>query len=221
MRGGRALAGSADARASAVRRRRNCLVGDGGTSNRGPARSRSSCDAGTAARLREAACCAIFERQRIDQPDARRTCAFQPWRSDPAHHRRRPNDARHRIHNHCIDRRWAAPPQLGPIEVQAETRSGSTIEAPGQLASHYAPSKPLRLNATSADPTEYLIGFGTVEGEANLSPTGDLAEAASRLFDLLHNADASHKKRIAMAPVPDEGLGAAINDRLRRAAANR
>jgi L-threonylcarbamoyladenylate synthase len=105
--------------------------------------------------------------------------------------------------------------------VQAEAASGSTVEAPGQLASHYAPSKPLRLNARSAGQSEYLIGFGAVEGEANLSPAGDLIEAAPRLFDLLHHADASPKARIAVAPVPDEGLGAAINDRLRRAAAER
>ncbi len=109
----------------------------------------------------------------------------------------------------------------GPIEVQAEGVSGSTIEAPGQLASHYAPSKPLRLNARSAGQSEFLIGFEAIEGEANLSPSGDLVEAASRLFDLLHDADASPKSRIAIAPVPDEGLGAAINDRLRRAAADR
>jgi L-threonylcarbamoyladenylate synthase len=89
------------------------------------------------------------------------------------------------------------------------------------LASHYAPSKPLRLNATSADRAEYLIGFGTIAGDASLSGSGNLIEAASRLFDLLHEADASPKSRIAIAPVPDEGLGAAINDRLRRAAADR
>jgi L-threonylcarbamoyladenylate synthase len=107
----------------------------------------------------------------------------------------------------------------GPIEVDAAPVSGSAIEAPGQLASHYAPSKPLRLDAAQADADEYLIGFGGVEGDANLSPSGDLVEAASRLFDLLHQADASAKTRIAVAPVPGEGLGAAINDRLRRAAA--
>ena len=107
----------------------------------------------------------------------------------------------------------------GPIAVDAEPESGTKIEAPGQLASHYAPSKPLRLNATDADTAEYWIGFGPVTGDANLSASGDLAEAAARLFDLLHEADASPKPRIAVAPVPDEGLGAAINDRLRRAAA--
>jgi L-threonylcarbamoyladenylate synthase len=93
------------------------------------------------------------------------------------------------------------------------------IEAPGQLAQHYAPSKPVRLNATEARDGEWLIGFGPVAGDVSLSPKGDLAEAAARLFDLLHQADAGNAPRIAFAPVPDEGLGAAINDRLRRAAA--
>ena len=103
----------------------------------------------------------------------------------------------------------------------AKTLSGGSIRAPGQLASHYAPQKPLRLNATSADPGEYLIGFGDVKGEVSLSPSGDLVEAAARLFDLLHQADSSQAQRIAVAPVPVEGLGAAINDRLKRAAAPR
>ena len=107
----------------------------------------------------------------------------------------------------------------GPIVIDAEEATSGTIEAPGQLASHYAPSKPLRLEATEAAEDEYLIGFGTVLGEATLRARGDLAEAAARLFDLLHQADASDSPRIAVAPVPDEGLGAAINDRLRRAAA--
>jgi L-threonylcarbamoyladenylate synthase len=107
----------------------------------------------------------------------------------------------------------------GPIVVDAEAASAGTIEAPGQLASHYAPSKPLRLNVAEADADEYLIGFGAVAGDANLSPSGDLIEAAARLFDLLHEADASPKRRIAVAPVPHDGLGAAINDRLKRAAA--
>jgi L-threonylcarbamoyladenylate synthase len=107
----------------------------------------------------------------------------------------------------------------GPIEVDAVHVSGEKIEAPGQLASHYAPSKPIRLNVSSATTEEYFIGFGAIEGDANLSRTGDLVEAASRLFDLLHRADASQKLGIAVAPVPNEGLGAAINDRLLRAAA--
>ena len=107
----------------------------------------------------------------------------------------------------------------GPVEVAASAAPSETIEAPGQLANHYSPSKPLRINATGAAPDEYLIGFGAIEGEASLSVRGDLIEAAARLFDLLHLADTSAKPRIAVAAVPDEGLGAAINDRLRRAAA--
>ena len=103
--------------------------------------------------------------------------------------------------------------------MDAVRAAGTNIEAPGQLASHYAPSKPLRLNATGRESDEFLIGFGPVAGDESLSSSGDLIEAAARLFDLLHEADASRNARIAVAPVPDEGLGAAINDRLRRAAA--
>jgi L-threonylcarbamoyladenylate synthase len=109
----------------------------------------------------------------------------------------------------------------GPIEVDAAPVSRSKIESPGQLASHYAPSKPLRIGVIAADADEYLIGFGDADGDANLSHGGDLVEAAAHLFDLLHEADQSPKPRIAVAPVPGEGLGAAINDRLRRAAADR
>lgn len=92
------------------------------------------------------------------------------------------------------------------------------ITAPGQLESHYAPNKPVRLNATQAALGEYLIGFGATAGETNLSPTADLTEAAFNLFDALHRADASPHARIAIAPIPAEGIGAAINDRLTRAA---
>src|SRR5438270_5426773 len=107
----------------------------------------------------------------------------------------------------------------GPIQVGAEAAAGERIEAPGQPASHSAPSKPLRLNASNAEQGEYLIGFGPVAGDSSLSPSGDLVEAAARLFDLRHEADASSKPRIAVAPIPNEGLGQAINDRLKRAAA--
>lgn len=93
------------------------------------------------------------------------------------------------------------------------------IEAPGQLASHYAPSKPLRLNAQGAEPDEWLIGFGEVEGEDSLSSSGDLAEAAANLYAALHRADASPRQCIAVAPIPAGGMGDAINDRLKRAAA--
>jgi L-threonylcarbamoyladenylate synthase len=107
----------------------------------------------------------------------------------------------------------------GPIAIDAAVAADGQIEAPGQLASHYAPAKPLRLNATEAAADEYLIGFGDIAGDDSLSRSGDLVEAAARLFDLLHRADASARPRIAVAPVPDDGLGAAINDRLHRAAA--
>ena len=109
----------------------------------------------------------------------------------------------------------------GPIEIDAEFAPASAIEAPGQLASHYAPTKPLRLRAETPDDEEFLIGFGAVAGDANLSVSGDLVEAAARLFDLLHMADDSAKTRIAVASIPGEGLGAAINDRLSRAASDR
>ncbi len=106
----------------------------------------------------------------------------------------------------------------GPIEIDAPLASGA-IEAPGMMASHYAPTTRLRLNATEAGDGEYLIGFGAIVGDANLSAAGDLIEAAARLFDLLHQADASAKSKIAVAAIPNEGLGTALNDRLQRAAA--
>jgi L-threonylcarbamoyladenylate synthase len=111
----------------------------------------------------------------------------------------------------------------GPLDIEGAifSTAGSTLESPGQMASHYAPSKPLRLGASEADGDEYLIGFGPVRGDSNLSPSGDLVEAAARLFELLYAADASPKPRIAVAPVAETGLGLAINDRLRRAAAPR
>jgi len=103
---------------------------------------------------------------------------------------------------------------LGPA---SETR-GSAIEAPGQLARHYSPGKRVRLNAVEAEKGEFLIGFGAVAGAVSLSPGGDLAEAAARLYACLHEGAASPLLGIAVAPVPDVGMGAAINDRLRRAA---
>jgi L-threonylcarbamoyladenylate synthase len=95
---------------------------------------------------------------------------------------------------------------------------GSTVIAPGQLASHYAPSKPLRLNATETREAEWLIGFGSIAGDDTLSAAADLTEAAAYLFDALHRADASDRETLAIAPIPHHGIGAAINDRLRRAA---
>jgi L-threonylcarbamoyladenylate synthase len=109
--------------------------------------------------------------------------------------------------------------RAGPVACDAAPGAGGRIEAPGQLASHYAPSKPLRLDAREAAADEWLIGFGTVEGDDSLSRSGDLAEAAASLFAALHRADLSPRARIAVAPVPGEGIGRAINDRLARAAA--
>ena len=101
---------------------------------------------------------------------------------------------------------------------QPSQQTGQKIEAPGQLASHYAPTKTVRLNAQTAKDGEWLIGFGTVAGHDNLSPTADLAQAAAHLFDALHRADASPYRSIAVADIPDKGIGVAINDRLKRAA---
>jgi L-threonylcarbamoyladenylate synthase len=101
---------------------------------------------------------------------------------------------------------------------EAQPVSDGKIEAPGQLAAHYAPKKSLRLNATAARDGEWMIGFGAIAGDDNLSLEGDLPEAASRLFDALHIADASSCPAIAVAPIPNTGIGAAICDRLKRAA---
>ena len=109
----------------------------------------------------------------------------------------------------------------GPIEIDAAEPTGDAIEAPGQLASHYAPIKPLRLDATEPRDGEFLIGYGPVVGDLSLSPTGDPVEAAASLFDLLHQADASDQPRIAIAPIPGPAMAAAIRDRLTKAAAPR
>jgi L-threonylcarbamoyladenylate synthase len=123
------------------------------------------------------------------------------------------------------------PPRLlrpGPItREQIEAHGGPLAEAdadghrsPGRLTRHYAPDAPVRLNAVEARPGEAFIGFGPVGGDPalNLSPSGDLREAAARLFSTLRAADARRPTGIAVAPIPDERLGEAINDRLRRAA---
>mgnify|MGYP002780895376 CR=1 FL=1 len=107
----------------------------------------------------------------------------------------------------------------GPLDLGLPITSGDKVQAPGMLARHYAPSKPLRLDATAARPGDWLIGFGPVTGHASLSPAGDLVEAAACLFDRLHEADeAPDFSAIAVAPIPPHGLGLAIQDRLNRAA---
>ena len=98
--------------------------------------------------------------------------------------------------------------------------AGEAILAPGQLASHYAPRAHIRLNANQAHAGEVMLGFGPMQSDLNLSIGGDLIEAAAHLFVHLHALDARNKP-IAVAPIPDIGLGRAINDRLKRAAAPR
>ncbi len=97
---------------------------------------------------------------------------------------------------------------------------GAEVIAPGQLASHYAPGASVRLNAAHVNEGEVLLGFGNMPCDLNLSPSGDLIEAAANLFDHLHQLDAMARP-IAVAPIPQHGLGQAINDRLHRAAAPR
>lgn len=94
------------------------------------------------------------------------------------------------------------------------------ITAPGQLSSHYAPRGAVRLNALAPQQGEHMLGFGSVDGILNLSSDGDLHEAAANLFGYLHQLDHMGGP-IAVAPIPMEGLGCAINDRLIRAAAPR
>ena len=108
---------------------------------------------------------------------------------------------------------------LGKHLLVATAQDG--IKAPGQLSSHYAPRAALRLNATSKINEEVLLGFGEMDCDLNLSPSGDLTEAAAHLFAYLHRLDNLNIARIAVAPIPEHGLGQAINDRLIRAAAPR
>jgi L-threonylcarbamoyladenylate synthase len=116
--------------------------------------------------------------------------------------------AREQIEN-CLGSKLAAP-EAGPLH------------APGQLESHYAPRAALRLNALQPEDGEVYLGFGAHDhGPHSLSRRGDVSEAAANLFRLLHELDAGGAARIAVAPIPNTGLGEAINDRLRRAAAPR
>jgi len=113
---------------------------------------------------------------------------------------------------------------IGPLASSEE--GGQSIKSPGMLASHYAPTLPLRLDATEAYADEALLAFGhsVPRGASiseNLSPSGDLVEAAANLFAMLRSLDRAGIARIAVMPIPDRGLGRAINDRLRRAAAPR
>ena len=105
---------------------------------------------------------------------------------------------------------------IGPL---AQPDPTAAPRAPGMLERHYAPSRPLRLDALAAEPGEVLLGFGpaTPSDALNLSPTGNLQEAAANLFAMLHKIDRPEIRGIAVAAIPEQGLGRAINDRLRRA----
>ena len=145
----------------------------------------------------------------------------------------------HGLESTVIDARGSVPVLLRPGAIPAETieavlavrlargkEAADKPRAPGQLASHYAPRAGVRLNARSVEAGEALLAFGPMVPETtgaviNLSETGDLLEAAANFFAALRSLDQSGAKRIAVMPIPDHGLGEAINDRLRRAAAPR
>lgn len=122
----------------------------------------------------------------------------------------------------CVLLRPGAIARQAIEEIAGPLRAADdTIRSPGQLESHYAPRAALRLNAQAKDSGEVLLGFGSSpDATLNLSPAGDLREAAANLFAMLHELD-RQTSRIAVAPIPETGLGEAINDRLRRAAAPR
>ena len=113
--------------------------------------------------------------------------------------------------------------EFGAVADATASADEIAIKSPGMLARHYATDVPLRLEARSVAANEALLAFGepVLPGAArteNLSPTGDLTEAAANLFALLRALDQPQYKAIAVTPIPDQGLGRAINDRLRRAA---
>ena len=134
-----------------------------------------------------------------------------------------------------VDVTGAAPTLLRPGGIPVEAieealrrplaRAGSNDAAPaspGMLTQHYAPQARVRLNAAEKRPEELFLGFGGTPGATlDLSPSGDLVEAAANLFAHLHKLDEAGTDVIAVAPIPETGLGLAINDRLRRAAAGR
>jgi L-threonylcarbamoyladenylate synthase len=102
---------------------------------------------------------------------------------------------------------------IGPLaEAEADAK-----RSPGRLALHYAPDAPVRLNAEGPNVGEAFLAFGPSDSPFNLSSSGDLAEAAANLFAMLRAADRTKPTAIAVAAIPDEGLGEAINDRLKRA----
>jgi L-threonylcarbamoyladenylate synthase len=133
------------------------------------------------------------------------------------------------VESTIIDARGKAPAllrpgSLDPDQIESvwpglirQAQNPNAPQSPGQLLRHYAPNARLRLNADVPHDSEAYLGFGPGPATLNLSPTQDLTEAASNLFSMLRRLDAAHDK-IAVAPIPNHGLGEAINDRLTRAA---
>ncbi len=110
----------------------------------------------------------------------------------------------------------AVEAEIGPLAEPRLAADDAPRPAPGMLLRHYAPDSPLRMEACATRPGEAMLGFGAVAGDLNLSPSADLAEAAGNLFAMLRRLDG--RGGIAVASIPERGLGRAINDRLRRAA---
>ncbi|SDD96187.1 L-threonylcarbamoyladenylate synthase [Rhodospira trueperi] len=122
----------------------------------------------------------------------------------------------------AIEQALGMPLDSRDAAVVMNTGTDDPAPSPGLLSSHYAPARPVRLNATSAAPGEALLGFGGTPGaDLDLSPSGDLDEAARNLFAMLRALDSPPFGAIAVAPIPAHGLGVALNDRLARAAAPR
>ena len=106
----------------------------------------------------------------------------------------------------------------GVLQIKSKIKNQkSKIISPGQLLKHYAPNSPIRIDADKPQGDEIFIGFGDMQCDLNLSEAGDLLEAAANLFSMLHQADLQNKK-IAVAKIPNNGIGIAINDRLQKAA---
>lgn len=110
--------------------------------------------------------------------------------------------------------------EIEAVVGQLAPEAGEGHRSPGRMALHYAPDAPVRINAEAANDGEILLGFGAGIGDPrwSLSPAGDLHEAAANLFRMLREADRARPAGIAISPIPAQGLGEAINDRLRRAA---
>ena len=184
-------------------------------------------------------CGALSEPIGPGEPDHRRSCRRRSRWQGRLHPRRRAMPPWSRVRRSSAV--WAAGPNCCVRERSRGRRSNRRFErqssraggaraapnAPGQLASHYAPKAALRLGAAHVSADEAALDFGgALKGASpgarlDLSPSGDLVEAASHLFSYLRALDATGPERIAVAAIPEHGLGAAINDRLRRAAAPR